>query len=43
MEWFHWVPHRRVNAGRAGARVDKRQSAKKIAKQMYKEALKQVD
>lgn len=43
LEFFRFVKPRVVNGGRAAARVDKRQSAKKIAKQMYREALKHVD
>lgn len=43
LEFFRFVKPKLVNGGRAAARVDKRQSAKKIAKQMYKEALKHVD
>ena len=43
LEFFRFVKPKVVNGGRAAARVDKRQSAKKIAKQMYKEALRHVD
>ena len=38
-EAFGVVPHRRVNGGRAAARLDKRQSAKKLSKQIAKQLL----
>jgi hypothetical protein len=42
MEAFGVTPHRRVNGGRVAVRLEKRQSAKKFAKRLMKEAFKEM-